>query len=145
MEGAVLGFGGKMGFGVLRYSPNPIVCVIDSETAGRDSKKLPGMSRSCPIVASIEEAAAMGAEAVVLGIAPPGGRIPKEWLPVIDRAASNSGLSLIQQPPLTCSLRATATCGDPVGQWVYRMFASSLPSLQPGNRERRRPYRTEGC
>ncbi len=63
MQGAVLGYGGKMGFGVLRYSPNPIVCVIDSETAGRDSTQLPGMSRSCPIVASVEEAAAIaGAE-----------------------------------------------------------------------------------
>jgi len=44
MEDAVLAYGGKMGFGVLRYSPNPIVCVIDSKTAGRDIKEAAGMS-----------------------------------------------------------------------------------------------------
>jgi len=94
MEGAVLGYGGKMGFGVLRYSPNPIVCVIDSQTAGQDIKDAAGMPRSCPIVASVEDALAQGAEVLVLGIAPPGGLIPKSWYPIIDRAVE-LGLSII--------------------------------------------------
>jgi uncharacterized NAD-dependent epimerase/dehydratase family protein len=94
MEGAVLGFGGKMGFGVLRYSPNPIVCVIDSETAGRDIKEAAGMPNACPIVATVEQALALGAEVLVLGIAPPGGLIPPAWYPVIDQAVQ-SGFSII--------------------------------------------------
>jgi len=94
MEDAVLAYGGKMGFGVLRYSPNPIVCVIDSKTAGRDIKEAAGMPRSCPIVASVDDALALGAEVLVLGIAPPGGLIPQVWYPVIDLAV-RSGLSVI--------------------------------------------------
>ena len=27
---------GKMGYGILRYSPNPVVCVIDSAHAGKN-------------------------------------------------------------------------------------------------------------
>lgn len=83
-----------MGLGVLRYSPNPIVCVIDSQTAGKDAKDVAGVPRACPVVASIEEALALGAEVLVLGIAPPGGLIPKAWYPVIDRSVE-LGLSIV--------------------------------------------------
>lgn len=86
MEEAVLHYGGKMGVGVLRYSPNPIACVIDSETAGRSTREAIGVDRDVPIVATIEEAVALGATAFILGIAPPGGLIPPAWLPAIDRA-----------------------------------------------------------
>jgi len=94
MEGAVLGIGGKMGIGVLRYSPNPIVCVVDSETAGRDIVDLTGVPRPAPIVSSIRDALDLGAEVLVLGIAPPGGLIPAPWLPVIDEAVAG-GLSIV--------------------------------------------------
>ena len=39
-----------------------------------------------PIVATVEEAAALGSEVFVLGIAPAGGLIPESWYPVIDKA-----------------------------------------------------------
>lgn len=94
MEGQVQGNVGKMGLGVLRYSPNPIACVIDSVTAGRDACDVTGIPRTCPIVASIEEAVALGAKAFVLGIAPPGGSIPPDWYPVIDEAW-HAGLSIV--------------------------------------------------
>jgi uncharacterized NAD-dependent epimerase/dehydratase family protein len=94
MEGAVRSYGGKMGFGILRYSPNPVVCVIDSETAGQDMRDVAGVPRSCPIVASVEDAYALGAQVFVLGIAPPGGLIPKPWFEVIDRAI-DLGLSVV--------------------------------------------------
>ncbi|MBI1756082.1 MAG: DUF1611 domain-containing protein [Fimbriimonas ginsengisoli] len=86
MEGALgLPFG-KMGYGVLRYSPNPIACLIDSTHAGEDHRPLSGIERPCPVVASVREAADLGARVLVLGIAPPGGLIPAEWLPGIDEA-----------------------------------------------------------
>jgi uncharacterized NAD-dependent epimerase/dehydratase family protein len=94
MEGAVRGYGGKMGFGVLRYSPNPVVCVVDSETAGHDMADVSGIPRSCPIVASVDKAVALGAQVLVLGIAPTGGLIPESWLPVIDHAI-DMGLSIV--------------------------------------------------
>lgn len=86
MEGAVLGPYGKMGFGILRYSHNPIACVIDSETAGRSIKELTGIDRECPIVSSVEAAKQLGGQVFVLGIAPHGGLIPPSWWPMIDRA-----------------------------------------------------------
>ncbi|RYG38504.1 DUF1611 domain-containing protein [bacterium] len=93
MEGALTGPSGKMGFGVLRYSPNPIVAVIDSTQAGRDASEF-GPWRSCPIVSTLEEAKALGAKAMVLGIAPSGGLIPPIWYPDLDRAVAN-GLGLV--------------------------------------------------
>lgn len=94
MDRAIKGYGGKMGFGILRYSQNPVVCVIDSEHAGQDILDVTDIKRKCPIVASVEEAIEMGAEVFVLGIAPPGGLIPESWYPVIDRAVS-AGLSVL--------------------------------------------------
>ena len=88
MEGAVRHYGGKMGVGVLRYSPNPVACVVDSETAGGDLRRETGADRDAPIVATVEEALALGARALVLGIAPPGGLIPPAWLPAIDCAVA---------------------------------------------------------
>ncbi len=94
MEGAVLGYGGKMGIGVLRYSPNPIVAVIDSETAGQDAGEALGVPRKCPIVKTVDEARALGAEVLILGIAPQGGLIPAEWYPVLDHSVE-LGFSLV--------------------------------------------------
>lgn len=94
MEGAILGPAGKMGFGVLRYSRNPITCVVDSQTKGRDLKDLTGINRFCPIVESVEDAITMGAQVLILGIAPPGGLIPESWWPVVDRAVE-AGMSIV--------------------------------------------------
>lgn len=94
MEGALGDSTGKMGYGVLRHSPNPVACVIDAAHAGHDLVGLTGIDRSAPIVGTVDEAAALGAEALVLGIAPPGGLIPEAWYPSLDRAV-HLGLSLI--------------------------------------------------
>ena len=127
MEGAVRSYGGKMGFGILRYSPNLVVCVIDSETAGQDMKDVAGMPRSCPIVASVEEAFALGAEVFVLGIAPPGGLIPKPWFEIINRAV-DLGLSIVN------GLHDLLAPHFPVlkpGQWVWDIRMEP-EGLKPG-------------
>lgn len=132
MEGAVLGYGGKMGFGVLRYSPNPVVCVVDSETAGRDMQEVAGMPRSCPIVASVDAAVALGAEVFVLGIAPPGGLIPKPWFAVIDRAVE-LGLSVVNG---LHDLLGPRYSDLPRGQWVWDVRVEPT-GLKPGTGEAR--------
>jgi len=83
-----------MGFGILRYSPNPIACVIDSKFAGRDAAEITKIPRSAPVVGSIQEAIALGAEVFVLGIAVPGGLIPETWFTAIDEAVAK-GLSIV--------------------------------------------------
>lgn len=94
MEGSLKEPSGKMGFGVLRYSPNPIICVIDSQFAGEDSSDVTGIARRCPVVSDVDEAHRLGAEVLVLGIAPSGGLIPEAWFPAIDRAIE-LGLSVV--------------------------------------------------
>ncbi len=94
MEGALADRSGKMGFGLLRYSANPIVAVVDSAHAGRDCAEVTGIARSAPVVASLRHARDLGAEALVLGIAPSGGRIPDEWRAPLDHAVE-LGMSLV--------------------------------------------------
>jgi uncharacterized NAD-dependent epimerase/dehydratase family protein len=111
MEGAVGEISGKMGYGVLRYSPNPVACVVDSVTAGQNLLSLISSPRGCPIVASIGEAVALGAKALVLGIAPPGGAIPSEWFPALDEAVAQ-GMSLVNG--------------------LHQQLAPMYPDLKPG-------------
>ncbi len=122
MEGAVRHYGGKMGVGVLRYSPNPIACVVDSQTAGGRTRSEIGVERDVPIVATVEEALALGAKVLVLGIAPPGGLIPAAWLPAIDRAVEG-GMFVVNG----LHDKLAPRYGDQV--WDVR---TEPPGLQPG-------------
>ena len=94
MEGHLLTDYGKMGHGVLRYLPNPIVAVIDSENSGKDIKDCLPINRTIPVVKDIDNAISNGTEVLVLGIASSGGKIPKSWFSVIDIAILK-GLSII--------------------------------------------------
>jgi uncharacterized NAD-dependent epimerase/dehydratase family protein len=65
----------------------------------------------------VSEAAARGAEVFVLGIAPPGGRVPEDWLAAIDEAVT-LGLSVVnglhdRLAPRYRDLRP--------GQWIWDM------------------------
>ena len=62
MEGSVLGPASKMGLGVLRYSQNPICCVLDSKTSGSSLKHLVGIASDVPIVRTLDDAIALGAK-----------------------------------------------------------------------------------
>src|SRR2546430_8954128 len=76
----------KTAIGILRYAPFPVVAVVDSTRAGRDAADCVGVGRGVPIVASVEEAAALGAEILVIGTAAAGGRIPDSYRPALVRA-----------------------------------------------------------
>ena len=115
MEGAVNTGIGKMGSGILRYSPQPIACVIDTEHAGKNVADVMDSPRRAPIVATVAEAVALGAKALVLGIAPPGGLIPPEWMPTIDEAVAK-GLSVVNGLHDLLSPRYPALED---GQWIW--------------------------
>lgn len=70
---------GKMGFGVMRYSQNPIGCVIDSTHAGKLVRQVCALPFDYPVVANVRAAAELGAQVLVLGTAPSGGRLPAHW------------------------------------------------------------------
>jgi len=106
----------KMAEGILRYGHNPVVAVIDSTQAGKRVRDLCTLDSDVPIVATLAEAQALGAQVLVLGTAPSGGRLPKSWLSVLEQAITG-GMSLVNgmhdrlHPMFADRLRA--------GQWVW--------------------------
>jgi uncharacterized NAD-dependent epimerase/dehydratase family protein len=76
----------KTAIGILRYAPYPVVAVVDSTRAGRDAMECVGVGDGVPVVASVEEAMARGADVLVVGTAAAGGRIPDTYRPSLARA-----------------------------------------------------------
>jgi uncharacterized NAD-dependent epimerase/dehydratase family protein len=65
----------------IRYFPERIVAVLDRAQAGKTAQQVLGFGGSIPVVGDFERGIAQGkgATAVLIGIAPPGGRLPDEW------------------------------------------------------------------
>ena len=106
---------GKMGYGVLRYCPSRVACVIDSTQAGRMTTDVIDTPRDCPVVEDVAAAAKMGADTLLLGIAPSGGRIPESWFPAIDAAVSR-GMNIVNGLHAPLAERCQ-TCKE--GQWIW--------------------------
>ena len=64
---------------VIRYQPDRVVAVLDREHAGKTVADVLGFGGSIPVVATMREGLALGANSVLVGIAPQGGRMPDEW------------------------------------------------------------------
>src|SRR4051812_12949867 len=85
----------KTAFGVIRYGRDPVVAVLDSSIAGRNvSEWLPG--HDIPAVATLDAALALPnpPTALLIGIAPTGGRFPDTWRTTV-LAAIRSGLDVL--------------------------------------------------
>jgi len=70
----------KTAMGVIRYGTDEVVALLDSSIAGRNvSEWLPG--HDIPAVATLDEALAMTPRpnALLIGIAPTGGKLPAAW------------------------------------------------------------------
>ncbi len=106
----------KMAEGILRYGRNPVVAVIDSTQAGRRVRDLTSVDSDAPIVATLAEAQALGAQVLVLGTAPSGGRLPEAWIAVLD-AAITAGMSLVNGMHDRLQPRFADRLGT--GQWVW--------------------------
>src|SRR4051812_9646376 len=76
----------KTAIGVLRYAPYEVVAIVDSVTVGKDAFDIVGVGRGVPIVASVDEALALGAEALLIGTAAAGGQIAASYRPHLARA-----------------------------------------------------------
>jgi len=64
---------------VIRYRPGGVVAVLDRSRAGQTVQTALGFGGDIPVVASVREGLALGADAVMIGIAPIGGRLPETW------------------------------------------------------------------
>lgn len=71
----------KTAAGLLRYCPDECLAVYDPDQTGKSAEDLLGIGRDIPVVGALDEVP--GARTLVIGIAPPGGRIPEQWRPVI--------------------------------------------------------------
>src|SRR5574341_1939026 len=85
-EGCFTPLDAKTAAGVLRYRADEVVAVIDSTRAGRTAEACVGAGGTIPVVSGLEDAAALGAESLMIGIAPQGGRLPEAWRAVINGA-----------------------------------------------------------
>ena len=66
---------------LIRYRPEEVVAVLDRQAAGKTCQEVFGLGGRIPCVGTLAEAPE--ASALVVGIAPPGGKIPTHWRSII--------------------------------------------------------------
>ncbi len=74
----------KTATGLLRFCPEECSAIFDPDNAGRKANELLEVGGQTPIVGSLDEVS--DADTLVMGIAPPGGKIPAAWREVIIEA-----------------------------------------------------------
>jgi uncharacterized NAD-dependent epimerase/dehydratase family protein len=75
--GAFAGREAKTAHGVIAYSHDVTVAVVDPQHAGKRVRDVvPYLDSDAPIVATVRESLAYGPTALLIGIAPPGGKLP---------------------------------------------------------------------
>ncbi len=86
----------KTALGVMRYGRDTVVALLDSTIAGRNAQEIVGNHPRFEVaaVASLDEALALRPDALLIGIAPTGGRLPPDWRATI-RAALDAGLDVL--------------------------------------------------
>ena len=77
---------GKTMRGIIRYGPDPVVAILDSERAGEDHEGI-------PIVGTVEDALPYEPTVAVVGVATQGGRFPPAWRDLL-RASIAAGLDV---------------------------------------------------
>lgn len=83
---------GKTAACVVRYRPQEVVALLDSTQAGKTAGELLETGGDIPVVAKLADAP--GANTLMIGIAPSGGRIPPAWRAVILEAI-NRGMDVV--------------------------------------------------
>jgi uncharacterized NAD-dependent epimerase/dehydratase family protein len=73
---------GKTARGVIRYSPHPVVAVLDSTRAGETMDGI-------PVVATVDDALGFDPTTAIVGVATQGGRFPPAWRDVLKSAIAN--------------------------------------------------------
>jgi uncharacterized NAD-dependent epimerase/dehydratase family protein len=85
----------KMAHGVIAYSSDEVVAVVDPEYAGKRVREVvPHLLSDAPIVASVDEGLLFAPTSLLVGIAPAGGALPEEFRAEI-RTALRARLELV--------------------------------------------------
>jgi uncharacterized NAD-dependent epimerase/dehydratase family protein len=94
-EGLLVGMHGKTAHGVLRYRDDAVAAVIDSQYAGkRVDEVLPALGSRAPVVASLEEAMKFEPNALLVGVATSGGKMPSALRTTVLQAI-DAGLEIV--------------------------------------------------
>jgi len=91
-EGHTEPHAGKTAANVIRYRGHEVVALLDSTQKGKTSGELLGVGTT-PIVGSLDDAPS--ANTLLLGIAPPGGKIPPPWRKVIVDAIARRKMDVV--------------------------------------------------
>ena len=92
-EGAFSPLRSKTANACIRYTPDHVVGVIDSTKGGSTAQEVLGFGGGIPVVASLAEGLRRNPDALLIGIAPPGGQLPASWRALI-LEAMNHGLDV---------------------------------------------------
>jgi len=84
----------KTASGLIMYKPEDVVAVIDSTQTGKAVHQILGFGGDIPVVSDLTDSLKYGPNALLIGIAPRGGKLPLKWREVIKQALEN-GLDVI--------------------------------------------------
>jgi uncharacterized NAD-dependent epimerase/dehydratase family protein len=90
-EGFTSPIAAKTAVSVIRYRPESVVAIFDSTQAGKTSQQVFGVGGEIPVINSLESA--KDADTLLVGIAPPGGRLPAAMRKVV-LAAIERGMTI---------------------------------------------------
>ncbi|HBE72373.1 MAG TPA: DUF1611 domain-containing protein [Planctomycetaceae bacterium] len=82
----------KTATGLLRYCPSECVAIFDPDNAGMTAGQLLEIGGDVPVIGQLADAPP--ADTLVIGIAPPGGKIPEHWRPVLMEAIAQ-GMNIL--------------------------------------------------
>jgi len=82
----------KTAINLLRYKREEVVGVLDRQASGRTCEELFGVGGTIPVVAHLADVPE--ANTLLVGIAPPGGKIPPAWRPIVLEAIAR-GLDVV--------------------------------------------------
>ena len=82
----------KTAISLLRYRTADIVAVLDQTTPHKTAAELFGAGGPVPVVSAFTDID--NVDAIYIGIAPPGGKLPDEWRPIIS-AALQRGIDVV--------------------------------------------------
>ena len=91
-EGRTTPVGAKTASCVVRYKPKEVVALFDTTQPGKTAGELLGVGGSIPIVAKLADAP--GANTLLIGIAPSGGKLPPAWRAILLEAIDR-GMNLV--------------------------------------------------
>lgn len=83
----------KTANGAIRFTPDRVAAVLDTSSTAKTAQDVLGYGGAIPVVHTFADGVAAGADALLIGIAPQGGRLPQPWRAWI-REAIEGGMEI---------------------------------------------------